>query len=500
MKRLFIIAAIVAGFAASACQSEKLPTTPQAKTKTFIASNNGLSRVYLDETNSVMRWNNGNTIKLYDGTTNQVVENTAADGEKGIFTASVVGDEITAVYPSSLADLSAFGTFSASVTNFQTAVADGVNADYYPMIAVAENTTNLVFRNAAALIKFRVGEDDIREVAFATNGGKGDIPISGSFTASVNGKNLDISGYAGTWINYTAPGGGTFTQGVDYYISVLPANLVNGFFFILRYDGGAPEVALNATRPLTINSSDLIDLGTVTSATVSSEFRFTTTNLNVEKSGMGQQGIDIVNPSAMEYSVKIDYYVNDVLLESTDEGAYSATTEVARLSNGVNAFIQNKTLLYVRNFPVNSTIHEQKYVFTAKASNAATSTITVIVAEGDGKTFTWWKDGDVEKGLVSAGNVKVETIPATGVPGYWFKTTSPEVTSTASIYYMNGLEKVYLSAGWTAKEKTGSFDDNIDQIPNNDTGAVRTWHFEVTTTDENVKVKTISMTIDQAYE
>jgi len=494
------MAAIVAGFAATACQSEKLPTTPQARTKTFIASNNGLSRVYLDESNSVMRWNNGNTIKLYDGTTNQTVANTAADGEKGVFTASVVGEDITAVYPSTLADLSAFGVFSASVTNFQTAVADGVNPEYYPMIAVAENTTNLVFRNAAALIKFRVGEDDIREVAFATNGGKGDIPISGSFTASVNGKNLDISGYTGTWINYTAPGGGTFSQGVDYYISVLPADLVNGFLFILRYAGGAPEVTLNATKPLTINSSDLIDLGTLTSATISSEFRFATTSLNVEKGGMGQEGITLINPSAMEYSMKIDYYVNDVLIESTAEGDYAETSQVATLTNGVNAFIQNKVLVYVRNFPVNNTIYEQKYVFTAKASNGSTATITVIVAEGDGKTFTWWRDGEIEKGLVSAGNVKVESIPATGVPTYWFKTNSAGVTSTASIYYMNGLEKVYLSAGWTAKEKTGSFDDAIDAIPNNDTGAVRTWHFEVTTTDENVKVKTISMTIDQAYE
>lgn len=377
MKKYLVALLPVMALTFASCQKEvsveKVPEGVE-RTVTFVTSNEAVTKTYLEEVagNRVFRWYNGDNIKIYDGVTNQVVTNVAKDGAEGSFTASVESSTVTAVYPSSVADLSAHGTFSGSIPQNQTAVANGVNPDYCPLIARTNNavgTTPLAFCNVASLIRFRVGEDTITGVTIATNvGGKDNVPLAGDFTATLAGTSLDITGYSGSFVNCSA-GGGFFQMDKDYYISVLPANLAKGFVIILHRDG-LDDVVLDATRPLNIERSTVKYIGVLTSSLTSSEFAFADDS-EIKADGVirefdhaTQFAIRVKNPGALTYTADFALYEDEVKM-----------AEVTGISNtetlpgySANLYFQGGTcttnLIYLRDYGNNMTEKVRRYEVT----------------------------------------------------------------------------------------------------------------------------------------
>ena len=378
MKKLLYFIVPVVALSIASCQKEvsveKVPEGVE-RTVTFVTSNEAVTKTYLEEVagNRVFRWYNGDRIKIYDGVTNQVVTNVANDGAEGSFTASVESSTVTAVYPYSVADLSAHGTFSGSIPQNQTAVANGVNPDYCPLIARTNNavgTTPLAFCNVASLIRFRVGEDNITGVTIATNvGGKDNVPLAGDFTATLAGTSLDITGYSGAFVNCNAPGGGFFQMGKDYYISVLPANLAKGFVIILHRDG-LSDVNLDATRPLNIERSTVKYIGVLTSSLTSSEFAFAD-NSDIKDEGVirewdyaTQFAIRVKNPGALAYTADFAMYEDEVKVVEekgiSNEATLSGYSGNVYFEGGSSA----SNLIWLRNYGVNSTDKVRRYEVT----------------------------------------------------------------------------------------------------------------------------------------
>lgn len=375
-KYIFALLPVVAITFAS-CQKEvsveKVPEGVE-RTVTFVTSSEAVTKTFLDEVagNRVFRWYNGDNIKIYDGSTNQVVANTAADGAEGSFTATVESGTVTAVYPSSIANLSAHGTISGSIPQNQTAVADGVNPDYCPLIARTNNavgTTPLAFCNVASLIRFRVGEDDITGVTIATNvGGKDNVPLAGDFTATLAGTSLDITGYSGSFVDCSA-GGGFFQMGKDYYISVLPANLTKGFLIILHRDG-LPNVTLDATRPLNIERSTVKYIGVLTSSLTSSEFVFADDSAIKEEGVIrdwnhtAQFAIRVKNPGALAYTADFAMYEDEVKVVEekgiSNEATLSGYSGNVYFEGGSSA----SNLIWLRNYGDNTTDKVRRYEVT----------------------------------------------------------------------------------------------------------------------------------------
>ena len=380
MKKYILGLLPIAIFAFIACQKEaakedSIPTGVVHTVK-FIASNDGLTKTYLDEvdaTHRVFRWYNGDNIKIYDGDTNQTVANSAKDGDEGTFTATINGSTVTAVYPASVANLSAHGTFSGSIPLNQTAVANGVNPDYCPLIARTNNavsTTPLAFCNVASLIRFRVGEDNITGVTIATNnGGKDNVPIAGDFTATLAGTSLDVAGYSGAFVDCNAPGGGFFATDKDYYISVLPANLAKGFVIILHRNG-LPNVTLDATRPLNIERSTVKYIGVLTSSLTSSEFAFADDSAIKEEGVIrdwnhtAQFAIRVKNPGALAYTADFAMYEDEVKV--VEEKGISNQATLSGYSGNVyfEGGSSASNLIWLRNYGDNTTNKVRRYEVT----------------------------------------------------------------------------------------------------------------------------------------
>ena len=372
-KYIFALLPIVA-ISLAGCQKEvSVADVPEGveRTVTFVTSSEGMTKTYLDEVagNRVFRWYNGDNIKIYDGSTNQVIANTGADGAEGSFTATVVSGTVTAVYPSSIANLSAHGTISGSIPLNQTAVANGVNPDYCPLIARTDNavsTTPLAFCNVASLIRFRVGQDNITGVTIATNtGGKDNVPVAGDYTATLAGTSLAISGYSGQYVNCNAPGG-VFAQDTDYYISVLPANLVKGFIIILHRDG-LGDVSLDATRALNIERSTVKYIGVLSEGVSTTEFDFADGS-EIKSEGVirewdhaAQFAIRVKNPGALTYTADFTLYEDEVKVVD----AKGITSEATLEGYTGNVYFEGgsctSNLIWLRNFGVNSTNKVRRY-------------------------------------------------------------------------------------------------------------------------------------------
>ena len=425
----------VASLAFMACQKESAKETiPEgvAREVTFISSNEALTKTYLDDATGgghVFRWTTTDLVAVYDGVSTQThIANTAEhDGDQAIFTATVASSTVTVVYPSSVGEagnITAHGTFSYSVPQSQTAVEGGIGALYCPLVARTNNatgTTPLAFCNVASLVKFRVAHDDITQVALATNVlEKGGVAFSGNFSATLADGSLSVTGYSGQYVDVFPPTGeDVFKQDVDYYISVLPANFVNGFAVVLHHNGGS-NVTLNATRALNVERGKVYNIGTLSDSVVSSEFGFKAADLSrdILATTTGQlAAYNLVNPSNKAFTVKLEYYVDDVLTDETTYGGPSGDPAVA-LSNGVNLFFEGQSCaanqLWLRGIPENATSKTRKYVIYAKTSeDEVTATVTQAPSTAEFAFNHVYHAGDREAAVIDNGG---ETL--------WFKIQS----------------------------------------------------------------------------
>lgn len=252
-------------------------------------------------------WENGDAISVYSSNDTDL---SSAAGHKFTTTLSANSLEATfewdnegtipsgdylATYPNRTAgrgvnfSVSPYRVAAVDVPNSQTLVAGTVDRKACPMIAHAsEGSTNLEFKNAAALLKFRVAEDNIvagRIVVDAADA------ISGRFRADV-----DVTTFIPTLVKYTGQtyysyidfkldGSTALSTGTDYYIAIRPTTLTSDLKIYLN--GNLVKV-INKSQFSEIKRNKIYNLGTLTTPATPLEkvlfFDFTVDQSSVDPS------------------------------------------------------------------------------------------------------------------------------------------------------------------------------------------------------------------------
>lgn len=176
---------------------------------------------------------------------------------------------------------------AVDVPNSQTLVAGTFDRKANPAVAyMASDGTSMPFKNAAALLKFRVGESHI--VAGRIEVDPGDI-ISGRFRADVNTATYEpvLATYVNqnyyNYIDFKIDGTTALATGTDYYVAVRPTALTSDLKIYLN---GNLVKTINASQLPSIERNGIYNLGTLTTPATPGEkklfFDFTVNQADVD--------------------------------------------------------------------------------------------------------------------------------------------------------------------------------------------------------------------------
>ena len=270
MKTLRILTLAAAVLTLAACGNEEFiennPGNEAAKPEfmTFTASA-PQTRTQLDGLN--VHWVESDEIAIWDGSEGYqkfMVDAESINGSEATFTgpALVSGADYTAFYP--LTNLESMNGTSVTfnLPAEQTAKAGTFANQLAPSLAKATGgSTDLVFENLCALVKFTVPAEMAGEGTFTLVGGNGTEALAGKY-----------------WVKYStgsqSPGlertnrvtlKGNFEAEKDYYFVVLPGTLTKGFS--LLYEDSTGKLYRKATgKSVTLTAGRILNLGTLASA------------------------------------------------------------------------------------------------------------------------------------------------------------------------------------------------------------------------------------------
>lgn len=265
MKTLRILTLAAAALISAACGNEDFLENPgnEAAKPVLMTFTADVPQTRTQLDGHDVHWVEYDEIALWDGSEayqKLMVDAESIDGSKATFSGTVIpGADYTAFYP-----LIAVESMNATSVTFnlpaeQTAVAGTFANQLAPALARATGgSTNLVFDNLCALVKFTAGADMAGEGTLTLVGGNATEILAGKY-----------------WLEYTtgnqSPGfertnrvtlKGTFEAGKDYYFVVLPRTLPNGFS--LLYDDGKGKLYRKATgNSVTLTAGRILNLGTL---------------------------------------------------------------------------------------------------------------------------------------------------------------------------------------------------------------------------------------------
>ena len=266
MKTLHILTLAAAVLTLAACGNEEFiennPGNEAAKPEfmTFTASA-PQTRTLLDGLN--VHWVEYDEIAIWDGSgayQKFMVDAESINGSEATFTgpALVPGADYTAFYP-----LIAVESMDATSVNFnlpaeQIAVAGTFANQLAPSLAKATGgSTDLVFENLCALVKFTVPAEMAGEGTFTLVGGNATEALAGKLTCNTADGTLTATEPA-TRITLK----GNFESGQAYYFVVMPGTLTKGFS--LLYDDGKGKLYRKATNKNTqLKPGRILNLGTL---------------------------------------------------------------------------------------------------------------------------------------------------------------------------------------------------------------------------------------------
>lgn len=266
MKTTRILSLAAAVLTLAACGNEEFiennPGNEAAKPEfmTFTASA-PQTRTQLDGLN--VNWTAGDQIALWDGSEPYQkfdVDAESINGSNATFTGPVLvsGADYTAFYP--LTNLESMNGTSVvfNLPAEQTAKAGTFANQLAPSLAKATGgSTNLVFNNLCALVKFTVPADMAGEGTFTLVGGYATEALAGKLTCNTADGTLTATEPA-TRITLK----GTFEAGKAYYFVVLPRTLPKGFS--LLYEDSKGKLYRKATGKSTeLQAGHILNLGTL---------------------------------------------------------------------------------------------------------------------------------------------------------------------------------------------------------------------------------------------
>lgn len=265
MKTLRILTLAAAALISAACGNEDFLENPGNEAAkpvpmTFTADV-PQTRTQLAAGNEV-HWTEGDQIALWDGSgayQKLMVDAASIDGSKATFSGPATpGADYTAFYP-----LIAVESMNAKSVTFnlpaeQTAVAGTFANQLAPSLARATGgSTNLVFDNLCALVKFTAGADMAGEGTLTLVGGNATEALAGKLTCNTADGTLTAT-EAATRITLK----GTFESGQAYYFVVMPGTLADGFS--LLYEDSKSKLYRKATgNPAPLQAGHILNLGTL---------------------------------------------------------------------------------------------------------------------------------------------------------------------------------------------------------------------------------------------
>lgn len=266
MKTLRILSLAAAVLTLAACGNEEFiennPGNGAAKPEfmTFTASA-PQTRTQLDGLN--VNWSEYDEIAIWDGSgayQKFMVDAASIDGSEATFTgpALVPGADYTAFYPLIAVESMTSTSVTFNLPAEQTAVAGTFANQLAPSLAKAtDGSTNLVFNNLCALVKFTAGADMAGEGTLTLVGGNATEALAGKLTCNTADGTLTAT-EAATRITLK----GDFESGQAYYFVVLPGTLADGFS--LLYEDSKSKLYRKATGKSTeLKAGHILNLGTL---------------------------------------------------------------------------------------------------------------------------------------------------------------------------------------------------------------------------------------------
>ena len=265
MKTLRILSLAAAVLTLAACGNEEFiennPGNEAAKPvpMTFTA---GMpqTRTQLDGLN--VHWTEGDKIALWDRTAVREFTATTINGSNATFTGTATpSSTYTAFYPLIAVESLIATSVTFNLPAEQTAVAGTFANQLAPSLTKATSgSTDLVFENLCALVKFTVPDDMAGEGIFTLVGGNGTEALAGKYYIEYT------TGYSSPAVKATRIAlKGTFEAGEDYYFVVLPGTLTKGFS--LLYEDSQGKLYRKATdKSVTLTAGRILNLGTLASA------------------------------------------------------------------------------------------------------------------------------------------------------------------------------------------------------------------------------------------
>ena len=265
MKTLRILTLAAAALISAACGNEEFiennPGNEAAKPvlMTFTADV-PQTRTQLDGHD--VHWTEGDQIALWDGSEayqKLMVDAASIDGSKATFSGPATpGADYTAFYPLTNLESMTNTSIRFNLPAEQTAVAGTFANQLAPSLAKATGgSTDLVFNNLCALVKFTVPADMAGEGTFTLVGGNATEALAGTLTCNTADGALTAT-EAATRITLK----GNFEAEKDYYFVVLPYQLTKGFS--LLYEDSTGKLYRKATgNSVTLTAGRILNLGTL---------------------------------------------------------------------------------------------------------------------------------------------------------------------------------------------------------------------------------------------
>lgn len=277
MKHVPFIVAVTVLMAAASCSKEvnpvvendqpvvennQLVSTVQKMTFTAYADNGDETRTSLSADNKV-NWAAGESIYVFDG---KAPRKFVANEGGSVVTFSGEADQAGTYYAVSPAATMTGTTINATIPVFQTATAGTYDPKAAISVAVSNTNPNgtneLKFKNAAALVKFQISDENVTKIRLdAINGKK----LAGKATITLESDNtptLQMVDSEAESCVILQPASGAFNTGTDYVIAIAPGTYAGGFkLTLIKSDN--KYASFSNTSSQTLDRSAIMNFGTL---------------------------------------------------------------------------------------------------------------------------------------------------------------------------------------------------------------------------------------------
>lgn len=282
MKKGLFYALCLGALAMSAsCQKTEQNSTEKGNSVVFTAKfdneKNVDVRTVLDETGKRSLWNKDEIRVLNEEGASAVYKTDAMGQASATFTiieegATFSGNRFMAACPAEPAGRASWDAGGKTIKwlwlkDEQSPVAGSYDPAAHIAVAYTEGT-ELSFKNACALLKFKVASEDVSEVVvYTTGGGENTLYLSGNFDVDMSEQNnykfSRTSGdgsWGGNYVKIKAADGAYLENGKTYYMACIPVTAILNLEVVVN---GVRQTIRTTSAAVEIKRNDVLDLGDV---------------------------------------------------------------------------------------------------------------------------------------------------------------------------------------------------------------------------------------------